>query len=1265
MAKVTYQILDTKLNTIPENETYSSSDMKLIDNFEVNRTFDFETNFIESHFYSINNEKLYSLYDYPLSLDADNVDLEDGSAGQIYIKPDEIAVKEGFSNVDLKMVFHFLDDVYSEGKQKENFFVQDIAADRTELFLYSNKLDKNDIVNITEALKEDLTVEGYFEELWLNFGDNDLYIITNIDSIEINGKFGIAIKLYEPLPSKHNKKAVVQVVEKVSDSIAVIIDTEVEYDDVEVFSKLRQANFDVEIEGKNTTPTEYFNYNELFSFTNNNSNREIYSFIKEDSVEINIDYSDYDNFINFSSANERLKNFKYKARLLETYQSSLDSVNAVTSGTLTTSGSVSYYENLIEGVVNNFDHYERHLYYESGSTSWPKSTTNKPHTNLHSTSSEAVAWYAQQLTSASNYDTSNYDMLSNTMPSFLAEDSNNNNGVLFIHMIGQHFDNLWIYTKAISNKYDADNRIDVGISKDLVQETLKGFGVKLYNSIESSDNLFKYLIGNTYDSGSYNEVINSYIEVTDLPVDAQPVSRKNYEGEVYKRLYHNMPFLMKTKGTERGLRALINCFGIPSDFLSIKQYGGQVVGDSKFVGYENEVTSSLGKIRIESRASGSVGKVLTQDKSIQKKEVDRINDVNRLEIGFSPSDSVNKYILSQLPSSFNIDEHIGDPRELSNSSYPSLNKEAQRVLMSSVGKFELNDFVRVLKFYDNVLFKMVRDFVPAKATVDTGIIIKPHILDRSKVKSPIITATEPNYSASIDTAFFTGSHGGAYYTTQLEKQGAQVYRSASLESSTIHNITVETKSGSLVRSVDDESPQYNGELGGSTLTITNGELNIENIFKKQKPPVLTYNVVGVPLDVASLKNFSMYQTTGSTDSLACQVSGATTTFYHSGTGTIPTIGDMIYTDSAGANTLDGGDNWWHISGFNRVIQIDGPGVTKGQVLAQTDCSTFDNVAPSGYTTSWTQFPAYVNASTNDTTLSANIYGGEIGTTYFASASLSGTFSSNTSTGTITNSATQSISIDASDINSDGTLLLNVRLADGAQTGSLATVASIFGSSLNLVKDTTAPTLTSVKFKNSGYSLDETSNNTGNFYLKVEGLSSSGILYWSLASTGGGSVNGTVSYSGVTFKNIAIIANQHSMNSGTVTATVYAKDNVNNQSSNVTDTNSYTALSGDISVTTTPNPTLSLNGNGQGFTMSVNVTPNNLGWSITKPTWIGISGASGTGDDTSISALVDTNPSTSQNRTGTVALVYQSITLDSFPVFQGPSSASGGGGASSP
>lgn len=1260
MAKVTYEILDTKINSIPENETYKASDIKLIDNFQVNRTFDYETNFIEAHFYSINNERLYSIYDYNLPIDGNNIDLEDGSAGEIYIKPDELAVQEGFSQVDLKMVFHFLDDLFGDFKSKESFYIQDISSDRTELFLQSKTLDRDEIVNITAGIKEDLTDQGYFEEFWLNFGENDLYIATNIDTLEIDGKVGIVIKLYEPLPSKYNKKATLQLVEKVSDSIAVIIQPEVEDSEVEEFAKLRQANFDVKVEGKDIAPTEYFNYNDLFSFSNNNSNRELYSLIKENSVAINIDYSNYDNFINFSSAEERLKNFRYKVTLLETYQSSLDSVNSLSSSTNTTSGSVSYYENLIEGVVNNFDHYERHLYYSSGSTSWPKSTSLKPYTNYPSTSSEAVSWYAQQLTSASNYDTSNYDLLSNTLPSYIAEDSNNSNGVLFVHMIGQHFDNLWIYTQAVTDKYDADNRIDVGISKDLVQETLKSYGVKLYNSIESSDNLFKYLIGNTYDSGSYNEVVNTFVNVSDLATDIQPVSRKNYEGEVYKRIYHNLPFLMKSKGTERGLRALINCFGIPSDFLAIKQYGGQVVGENKFIGYENEATSSVDKIRIETRASGSVGKVLTQDKSIQKKEVDRTQDINRLEVGFSPSDSINTYILSQLPSTFNIDNFIGDPRDTNESNYTGLLAEAKRALLASTDRPQLNDFIRILKFYDNVLFKMVRDFVPAKATVDTGIIIKPHILDRSKAKVPTVTGTEPNYSGSMETAFTTGSHGGAYYITQIEAQGGGLFRSSSLEGSTIHNITVQTKSGSLIRAVDDESPQYNGELSGSELTITNGELNANNVFKKQNPPVLTYNITPVQLDAETLTSFQMYTTNQSTAPLACAVSGATGSFYHSGNGTYPQAGDVIYEDAVGANTLDGNDNWWQVVGANTAILISSS-ITppeEGIVGYVQDCSAFDNTAPSGYTATWTNVPQYINTN-NSSSISANIYGGEIGATFFASGSVGGTLSSNTTTGTIT-SATQSISLNVIDL-ADGTVTLNVRLADAAgNTGSLATVSNVApADTLTLTKDTVIPTVTSVKFKNSTYTLDETSNNTGNFYLKVEGINSSeaGLIYWALASTGGGSVNGTVSYSGVTSKNIPVSSASHTMNSGTITATVYLRDNVQNQSGNVTDTNSYTAQSGTI---TTPNSALNLDGDGDGFTCAVNVTPNSLTWSITRPSWVGVSGASGVGDDSSVNFIVDANQDTSSGRTGTIALVTGATTLDSFPIFQNPGTESGGG-----
>ena len=56
-------------------------------------------------------------------------------------------------------------------------------------------------------------------------------------------------------------------------------------------------------------------------------------------------------------------------------------------------------------------------------------------------------------------------------------------------MIGQHFDNIWIYTKDITNKFSADNRLDYGISKDLVADAIRDFGVKLYANNFSIDDL--------------------------------------------------------------------------------------------------------------------------------------------------------------------------------------------------------------------------------------------------------------------------------------------------------------------------------------------------------------------------------------------------------------------------------------------------------------------------------------------------------------------------------------------------------------------------------------------------------------------------------------------------------------------------------------------------------------------------------------------------------------------------------------------------------
>jgi hypothetical protein len=64
-------------------------------------------------------------------------------------------------------------------------------------------------------------------------------------------------------------------------------------------------------------------------------------------------------------------------------------------------------------------------------------------------------------------------------------------------MIGQHFDNIWIYLKDVTNKFDADNRLNYGISKDLVAQAIRDFGLKIYQNQFGSDDLYSSFLGIT------------------------------------------------------------------------------------------------------------------------------------------------------------------------------------------------------------------------------------------------------------------------------------------------------------------------------------------------------------------------------------------------------------------------------------------------------------------------------------------------------------------------------------------------------------------------------------------------------------------------------------------------------------------------------------------------------------------------------------------------------------------------------------------------
>jgi hypothetical protein len=117
------------------------------------------------------------------------------------------------------------------------------------------------------------------------------------------------------------------------------------------------------------------------------------------------------------------------------------------------------------------------------------------------------------------------------------------------------------------------------------------------------------------------------------------------------------------------------------------------------------------------------------------------------------------------------------------------------------------------------IFKMVKDFLPARVVADTGIIIKPNLLNRSKAKSISTTGSRPEYSGSIDTAFISG-------------RSTNTFKTGESESTTVYYDYPQTPTGIGVRTSHfQEEARYNGEISGSTISVTNINLNNANIYK--------------------------------------------------------------------------------------------------------------------------------------------------------------------------------------------------------------------------------------------------------------------------------------------------------------------------------------------------------------------------------------------------------------------------------------------------
>jgi len=439
-----------------------------------------------------------------------------------------------------------------------------------------NQQFKNWTINTKFGDRKDLNT-------YLHFGDDNRFLVTNVryDNKTIPTlPHSIVYKTYEPLPDDINEKDFVYVVREVLPSLTETVELVGYAQEDEDFQVLIPKDNLPQESPITKRQTELKNYNDLVTDDARLKNEIADKFLQDKSVELSIDYSNYENFVNFSSAQRRLENFKYKVQQIEEQKVLSASFVGVTNGQI----DLKTHHDNIRNIKNNFDGYEKYLYYEQSSyvtssigefpnASWPKTgsgTYENPYEPVSSSNSDFTDWYGSitsktgQIYSASFYDNENGNRLVNLLPDHVRTDVNNIQFLDFMDMVGQQFDEIWSYIKSLSDLTDRRVNLEDGFSKDLVFSLAKSLGWSTQDGKDLLD-LSRYGFGRKLSGTSYSLYTSGSL---DSPTEAD-VSK-----EITKRLIASMPFILKSKGTIGSLKAILNCYGVPSTILKVREFGG-------------------------------------------------------------------------------------------------------------------------------------------------------------------------------------------------------------------------------------------------------------------------------------------------------------------------------------------------------------------------------------------------------------------------------------------------------------------------------------------------------------------------------------------------------------------------------------------------------------------------------------------------------------------------------------------------------------------
>lgn len=359
----------------------------------------------------------------------------------------------------------------------------------------------------------------------------------------------LVLKLYEPLPKsiQPNQQVWMSKVQSIPllESITVIDETVEECIPLQPnFNEKFSDNIGLQI------------YDDLIASGSTSSTSLVNQFVSEsgfDLKKLDIQFVSssgeytWENFVKYSSAEERVENFIYKVKLIKFYDDkiliaseSLDSTN----GSITVLNEKNKLDTQRNSVIVGFDAFEDYIY-----------------TNEISSSQQS---YNKLLLSSQYYDKYNSHRLVGNLPQHVQTDEEGQEFVLFFDMLGQHFDILWVYTNSLAKSKKLEHKYQDGISNEFVYQMLESLGWDADMGTQSQA-LWQYAYGNWNADGDVRGIDGTTKSVS---------SGKANQNEIWRRILNNLPYLLKHKGTKRALHALMSCYGVPASLLTVMEFGG-------------------------------------------------------------------------------------------------------------------------------------------------------------------------------------------------------------------------------------------------------------------------------------------------------------------------------------------------------------------------------------------------------------------------------------------------------------------------------------------------------------------------------------------------------------------------------------------------------------------------------------------------------------------------------------------------------------------